>query len=64
MTLRNADAIPDEREDRVREPVQPAQVPNPIPVFKMQVHPDVKEFVGAEAGPEIGFESACQQVLA
>ena len=64
VTLRNAYAIPDEREDRVGEPVQPPQVPNLVPVFKMQVHPDVKELVGAEAGNEIGFEPVRQQVLA
>ena len=63
VTLRNAYAIPDEREYRVGEPVQPAQVPNLLPVCKMQVHLDVKEFVGAEAGNEIGFEPVCQQVL-
>ena len=64
VTLRNTDAIPDKGEQGVGEPVQPTQILDLLPVFKMQIQPNVKEFVEAEPGDVIGFESARSQVLA
>ena len=64
VTLGNADAIPDEWEDRVGEPVQPAQIPDLVPIFEMQVQPHVEKLVGAEPGDEIGFEAGRLEVPA
>ena len=64
VTLGNADAIPDEWEERVGEPVQPAQIPDLVPIFEMQVQPHVEKLIGAEPRDEVGFEAMGPKALA
>ncbi len=61
---RNADAIPDKGKQRVGKPVKPTQIPDPVAVFEMQVHPNVKKFVDAEPGYVVGFETTGSQEFA
>ncbi len=62
--LRNADAIPDKRKQRVGKPVQPTQILDLMAVFEMQVHPNVKKFVDAEPRYVVGFETTGSQEFA
>ena len=57
------DTVPDEGEERVRQPVQPAEIPHPVAAGEMKVEPDIKEFVDTEAGKAVRPEPIGGHIL-
>ncbi len=58
MVPRYGHAKPNERQQRIRQPVHPAQIPRRA-VTPRKIEPDVKEFVNAQTGQEVDLEAVC-----
>ena len=57
MFLRHRDAKPDERKDRIRQPIAPAQKLVDLAIASPEVQPHIKKFVEADARYVIGLEA-------
>lgn len=57
MLARNRDAKPDKWEERIRQPVHPAEISDTFAVIEAQIQPYVQELVDAEARQKIDLES-------
>jgi hypothetical protein len=63
MVCRNSDSIPNEREEGIGQPIHPAEILD-LPFFsKIQIHPNVQEFVRAQPGHIVRSEPVCLEVL-
>ena len=60
---RQANPEPNEREQRIGEPIQPTEILLSIPFIDDEIHPDVEELVRADARDEVWLEPVCAQIL-
>ena len=63
MCPRHRNAKPDKRQQGIRQPIHPPDIPDLVPVVESQVHPDVEKLVYAETREKIRFEAVSQQVF-
>ena len=61
MHARQANAIPDKWQQRVRQPVHPTQVFDFHVIVQFQVQPNIEEFINTNSGNKIWFEPGGQQ---
>ena len=54
---------PNEGQERVRQPIEPAQILRGLPTLELQVQPHVQELVGAQPGHAVHLEGVRTEVL-
>ncbi len=64
MILWHCHAKPDKRQQRIRQPIQPTEIPHPLSAREPKIQPHIKKLVEADAGDKGDFETARQEVLA
>jgi len=60
---RHRNTKPDKRQQGIRQPIHPPDIPNLVFVVESQVHADVEKLVHAETRDKIRFEAVSQQVF-
>ena len=64
VVLRDGNAKPDKRENRVRKPVHPAKLSAPGLLVRPEIHPDIQELIRAEPRYKSDPEAGGPQVFA